>query len=185
MLPNDKQGEGTRMQVQPMMVIPRWRSKACAFGVVVLAALIASLTGVRSARAAVPALLTEQGRLFDAKDLPVHGALSFVFTLYDSPTGENALWTETVPDVPFDDGYFSVQVGSVAPIPTSVFDGSIRYLGIAIDSDVEMSPRQAITSVPYALLAQNATGDITPTSVSINGSRVIDEKGRWVGVSTA
>ncbi|HYQ04467.1 MAG TPA: hypothetical protein VER96_37600 [Polyangiaceae bacterium] len=152
-----------------------------AFGVALGAVLALALSTTRSARAAVPNVLTEQGRLFDTTNKPIQGALAFAFTIYDTPTGDNVLWTESVPDVLLSDGYFSVQVGSVTPIPSSVFDGSIRYLGIAIGSDAEMSPRQAITSVAYAIVSDNATGDITPTSVSINGKQVIDEKGKWVG----
>jgi len=173
--------KGPRMLIQESQFVSlRTRAHSLCVLVCVLLALVSIAP---SASAATPAVLTEQGRLFDSGDLPVQGALSFVFTLYDTAAGDNVLWTETLPDVPVDDGYFSAQVGTVTPIPSNVFDGSIRYLGIAIGSDAEMSPRQAITSVAYALVAENATGDITPSSISINGSPVIDAKGHWVGAS--
>ncbi len=47
-----------------------------------------------------------------------------------------------------------------------------------------MTPRQVVSSVPYATRAstvEQVTGDITPNTVSVNGSLVIDETGAWVG----
>jgi hypothetical protein len=84
-----------------------------------------------------------------------------------------------------DAGYFSARLGETTPIPASVFaGGKERYLGIAVGADPEMSPRQTIDSAPYALVSDNAVGDITPTSVSVGGTTVIDSSGK-VGVGTA
>src|SRR6185312_14706689 len=79
---------------------------------------------------------------------------------------------------------FSAILGEATAIPPSIFDGSPRYLGVTVGNDSEMQPRQAIFSVPYAMIAGNVNGDITPTSVSINGATVIDTKGNWVGPSS-
>lgn len=145
-------------------------------GLATLAGLLGSATG----SAAVPSLLTEQGRLFDSSGNPQSGQLSFVFSVYDAETGGTALWTETQ-NLTLDSGYFSARLGDVTPIPASVFDGNARYLGVKVGTDAEMSPRQSIVSVPYALLANNAVGDITPSSISVNGTLVIDNNGEWVG----
>jgi Collagen triple helix repeat (20 copies) len=131
----------------------------------------------------VPSFLTQQGRLFDDSGDPVTGTPTFVFTIYSDAAGTNVLWTETQ-QITLDDGYFSTSLGSVTAIPDTVFDGSTRYLGIKVGSDPEMSPRQPLTSVPYALIAGNVIGDITPRSVSIDGSTVIDASGQWVGDPT-
>src|SRR5687768_2021035 len=107
------------------------------------AALFASI-----AAAGVPATITHQGRLFDADDVPVSKALEVVFTIYESDDpSAAALWTETHP-VTFDNGYFSVALGSITPFGEKVFDGSVRYLGIQVGGDPEMSPRAAVRSVP-------------------------------------
>ena len=76
------------------------------------------------------------------------------------------IWTETV-DVPFDEGYFSLQLGAVTPFDATTFDGSTRYLGITIQGESEMSPRAEVASVPYAMFANDVNGDIHPNSVSI------------------
>ena len=132
------------------------------------------------ASSAVPSVLTQQGRLLDSAGAPVPGSISIQFTVYDAATGGASLWTETQ-TVTLDDGFFSARLGETTSIGASVFDGSTRYLGVKVGTDPEMTPRQPLVSVPYALLANNANGDITPTSVSVGGSTVIDGSGNWVG----
>src|SRR5690606_18153158 len=81
-----------------------------------------------------------QGRLFDDSDTPISGDLSVTFSVYDAAEDGQLLWTETV-EVAFDEGYYSVALGENAPFDDFVFDGSVRYLAIAIEDDEEMSPR--------------------------------------------
>ncbi|HEY2516920.1 MAG TPA: collagen-like protein, partial [Polyangiaceae bacterium] len=146
--------------------------------------VLAALSAATSAMAAVPQLLTEQGQLLDSNGNPVAGDITIVFTVYDGPNASaNVLWAETQ-TITLDDGYFSAILGETTTIPASVFDGNPKYLGVKINADPEMTPRQAILSVPYALVAGNVNGDITPTSVSINGTTVIDNTGKWVGPPT-
>jgi hypothetical protein len=141
--------------------------------------LMLALSG-GSAMAGVPQLLTEQGRLLDGTGVPVSGSINVTFTVYDAPTSGTTLWTETQ-TITLDSGYFSAILGETTPLPATVFDGSTRYLGVTVGTDTEMQPRQAVFSVPYALVAGNATGDITPASVSVGGALVIDSTGKWVG----
>ena len=142
-----------------------------------------------SADAAVPDFMTQQGRLLDATGAPINGELSFVFSIYDAANEGAVLWTETT-NVTLSDGFFTVQLGSATALDPAVFDGSTRYLGVRVGADEEMTPRQALVATPYAfaanradsaLTAVNATGDITPSSVSVNGSEVINSSGVWVG----
>ncbi len=141
-----------------------------------LAAVLAAFTCVGLAHtprasAAVPTVpqtLTEQGRLLDNTNTPVDGvALSFSFSLYTSATAGTAIWTEKQTITP-DQGYFSAMLGEVAPFPATIFDGSqpALYLGITIGTDTEMAPRQAVTSVPFALLSLNATHASTADSAT-------------------
>ena len=57
-----------------------------------------------------------QGRLNDQGGSPVSGTLSFTFSLYDVDTGGTALWTEAQA-LTVTNGIFSVQLGSVEPLP--------------------------------------------------------------------
>lgn len=122
-------------------------------GATVLAAVAWSFSATSSA---VPNLLTQQGRLFDRETgEPLTGSVTLVFTLYDDPEAseeENVLWKETQA-VTLDDGYFSAVLGEEEDLDPALFDGSVRYLGVKVGADDEMTPRQAVTSMPYAMRA--------------------------------
>jgi hypothetical protein len=124
---------------------------------------------------AVPPYLSEQGRLFDSTGDPVDATVSVTFSLYAAASGGTALWTETQ-NVIVEDGYFSAVLGDGTAIGAGVFNGSTRYLGVKIGADPEMTPRQEITSVPYALVAQRV--------LNKDGDVIIDDNGAWQG-STA
>ncbi|MBL9100612.1 MAG: collagen-like protein [Myxococcales bacterium] len=136
------------------------------------------------ARADVPAVVTHQGRLFDGGGVPVVGAQDVKFTIYDAENGGVELWTETI-NIDFDEGYFSVRLGEVTTLDEVVLDGTVRWMGITVGADAEMTPRAAITSVPYAMFAGDVRGVINPVSVNIQGfGEVIDQNGVWVGDPT-
>ena len=140
-------------------------------------AVIATTTAVALA---VPPYLSEQGRLFDAVGDPVPDAtLAITFSIYAASTGGAALWTETQM-ILTDDGYFSAVLGDTSnggtAIPNTLFNGSTRYLGVKVGSDPEMSPRQPLVSVPYALVARGV--------VNAAGAVIIDDQGRWQGPSS-
>lgn len=152
-------------------------------GLVMSLAVLGLGIAPRSIRASVPHTLTQQGRLFDASDKPITGKVDVTFAIYDkeSAGGADAMWSETQ-SISFEDGWFSVALGDEQPIGGAIFTGEARWLGIKVGDDNEMMPRASIRSVPFALVADNATGDITPKSVSIPGvGKVIDENGQWVG----
>jgi hypothetical protein len=143
-------------------------------------AAVAAVSGAASA--AVPQLLTQQGRLYNGAGAPVNGKQSMQFALYSTPSGGTPIWTEVM-DVQIDDGYFSVELGGGAAFPADLFEEPVLYLGVTVGNDAEMSPRAEVRSVPYALRAGDVTGVIHPTSVVINGTTVIDQNGAWVGSS--
>lgn len=149
-------------------------------GAAVLAAALAA-PGVASAQ--VPTTMIHQGRLLDRAGAGVTGSQSLVYRIYDSATGGTPIWTETL-TVTLDDGYFSTQLGATTPLTPAVFAGRTRFLGVTVGTDPEMTPREPIGSVPFALVAGNVTGDITPTSITVGGTQIVDSMGRWVGASS-
>lgn len=124
--------------------------------------------------AAVPGTLTQQGRLIDkATGKPVTGAKDFTFSIYNAATGGTALWTETQ-SLTLDDGYFSTPLGATTPFPAGLFDGSgPRFLGVKIGTDAELSPREAMNSVPFALTAGSTTG---PSVVALRDTDSTDSQ---------
>lgn len=151
-----------------------WVKKALASAGILAA--VASLSGATSA--VIPPGITQQGRLLDSEGSPVTGEVTFTFTIYDEATEGNELWTAEQ-EITLDDGYFSTRLGgSGAPFPATLFDGSDRFLGVTVGSDEEMTPRQTLGSVPYAHMANNVNGDITPASVTVNGVEVVTADGQ-------
>ena len=148
--------------------------KALAIALVSAAAAFAPET---ASAQGVPQTLLHQGRLFDSTGGPLSGRQTVTYRIYDAATGGMVLWTETN-SVTLDEGFFSVQLGATTPFPSTVFNGSSRYLAVQVGSDPEMTPREVLTSVPYALVAGDAVGDLTPRSISVGGPIVNDSQAR-------
>lgn len=121
-----------------------------------IAWLLAILIGATAHAAAPPEQVNFQGKLEDAFQAPVDDALDITFTLYDASTGGTALWSETHFGVTVRDGLFNVSLGAHSGGLAALFDGSDRWLEIQVAGDEPMTPRQYLTSVPYALHAGDA-----------------------------
>ena len=99
-------------------------------------------------------LLSYQGYLTDAGDTPLDGEVGITFRLYSVPTGGTALWTEAHTGgnaVPVSEGLLNVMLGSLTPIPSSVWSNDMLYLGVQVGDDAEMMPREVVGNVPTAL----------------------------------
>lgn len=101
--------------------------------------------------AIVTPLLQYQGRLSDPRTgQPLSGAYTMSFHLYDSASSARPLWSETQ-QVTAQGGAFSAVLGSSAGLSPSLFRGQTLWLGVAVGSDAEATPRQQIFPVAYAL----------------------------------
>jgi hypothetical protein len=112
-----------------------------------------------SLSAAVPKLITYQGLLKNSAGSFLTGTYAMTFRVYGASTGGSALWSETQSSVSATSGRFSVQLGSVTAIN---LDFSQDYwLSVQVGSDAEMTPRQKLTSVGYALMAEQVVNGFT------------------------
>lgn len=102
------------------------------------------------AHAAVPGLVSYQGKLNDSLGNPVSGTVSVTFRLYSVDTGGTALWSETQA-LGVSNGIFSVNLGSVSPLSEDLFEGGTLFLGIQVGADSEMTPRQQLGSASFAM----------------------------------
>jgi len=125
--------------------------------------LLLTLIGGAPVLADVPAELTFQGYLASAGGDPITGPVDLEFRIYDQESGGTALWSESHPSLAASNGLFTALLGSATPFPADLFDGSARYLAIAVDGGDEMLPRQRIAAVPYALEAQHAAEAVNAT----------------------
>jgi len=108
-----------------------------------------------------------QGQLTDASGNPLTGGHSITARIYDASTDGNLLCSDTDP-VTVDNGTFTMYLDGSNGCATSDIDGKQLYLGIAVDSDPEMTPRRGIYPIPYAWSLLPGT----TISGTINGATV-------------
>lgn len=109
---------------------------------------ICALVGL-SAAAQVPQTINEQGYLTDADGNPVNGNVEMTFTFYGPNDEVVSTHTQTITVT---NGRYAVQ------IPLTIEDVNPVSMGITIGGDAELSPREKLVSVPYALLAEQVNG---------------------------
>lgn len=110
-----------------------------------------------------PATLNYQGVLTDTTGQSLTGQKTIVVKLYTSQTGGSAFWSDSY-TVTLKNGQFSVVLGSDSnPLPAGSFTGT-TYIGVQVNSEAEMTPRQKMASVAYALMAHSVsdTSSIVP-----------------------
>ena len=144
--------------------------RRAAVGAVVL---LVGLAGMR-AQAAIPEVISFQGKLADAAGDPVTVATDVEFNLYAADTGGPSLWTETHAGVtPDATGLFSVMLGSVTTFASASVDFTQPlWLGITVGADAEMTPRFELAAAPYAIRAKVA--DTADTATSAGDADTVD-----------
>jgi hypothetical protein len=122
-----------------------------------------------------------QGRLTDASGSPLSGDHSVTFSLYDDPLAGTLLCSTNYDPLPMNNGLFSV---TVTGCTDSDISGNQLYLGVQVDADAEMTPRQPIYAVPYARSLRpgaDISGEVDSGSILAlyNTSTVDGSKGLW------
>jgi hypothetical protein len=135
-----------------------------------------------TAAMAQPALVSYTGYLTE-NGTPVTGQKNVTFEIFDQAASGTVLWNDTFANTEIEGGSFSVVLGSAAALDPTIFTGEQRFLQVTVESTA-LEPRVPIVSVPYALVAGNAVGDITPSSITVNGTQIVDDTGTWVGPAT-
>jgi hypothetical protein len=131
-------------------------------GIVALVALVtlALLTGLTQAQgpgpavdaapqgvvATAPGAIPIQGRLTNASGSPLSGTYNIMFRLYETDLGGTAVCTDTR-SVNVVNGLFSDYMDGCYNDIT----GQRLWLGVKVGSDPEMTPRQLVMPVPYAI----------------------------------
>jgi hypothetical protein len=112
--------------------------------------LAAVATASPAAHAATPDQVALHGQLRTASnDLP-SGTHALTVRLYASAGAPAALHTETFPTVSILSGRFKVGLGSLQPLPPSLFESySDLWVGLSVDGGDEVG-RRRLMSAPYA-----------------------------------
>jgi len=135
-----------------------------------------------AAAGAIPEKISFQGRLLNSAGSPVaDGSYSITFNIYGS--GGTLAWSETHPSVQTTGGLFSVLLGTYTSFPADLFSDQLE-LGVQVSGDVEMTPRFALASAPYAMTAKQALSVaseqwVNTTGDSMTGALTIDAGGTY------
>lgn len=127
------------------------------------------------AAASVSALIPIQGRLTDNTGSPLNGTYNLTFRFYEQSTGGTALCSDS-DAVSVDDGLFEFTLGYC----WDYLHGQQVWLAVEVESDGEMTPRQRIYPVPYALslrpgavISDNQSGEIMRIRNNGSGQGII------------
>jgi hypothetical protein len=120
-------------------------------------------------------LTNEIGEPIDCPD-PVQCPVQYtlVFRLYDEASGGNELWEETYSEISIYGGSFHVVLGESNPISAGILDGPV-WVGITVNDNAEMVPRQRVVSAAFALRAGSADqADEATNATQLGGVAAID-----------
>jgi hypothetical protein len=139
----------------------------------------------------IPNMINYQGMLTDDGGTPLDGTYNLSFKIYGSKSGPDSVWWEHHTGVTVSDGLFSVMLGSISSLSYSVFNDTIRYLGISVDFGAELSPRTRLTSVSYAYrslwsdsAAYTVVGAENDSDWTISGNNMYSAVSGSVGIGT-
>ncbi|GEM_PF-2834806 len=110
--------------------------------------------------AEVPRTIHYQGRLSADTGVPLTGDVRVTLRLYTAAGGGQALWTEDheVSLAKLDNGFFSVDLGSKTPFNDTVDFNTPLWLTTEVNGEGELSPRQLLSAVSYAINADLLDG---------------------------
>ncbi len=118
-----------------------------------LAAVLLLLTFLSfNGAAAVPTTINYQGYLTDSSGGPLSGTVTMKFVLYDAVIAGNAVWNETQ-SVTVTNGVYNAIIGAVTQGGITLPFDRQYFLGVTINADAEMTPREPLTSVGYSFRA--------------------------------
>lgn len=147
-----------------------------------------------------------QSYLVDSNGAAISGNKQLKFSIYDTDSGGNLQWAETQ-TVTVSNGNFSVILGegtwdntavSTREPLGNVFDGSDRYIEIAVDG-VTLAPRLRLLPSPYtfraltadklsfdatSILEVNATGTTAKGTLEVRGASTLNGALEVTGAST-
>lgn len=133
-----------------------------------------------------PSAIPIQGKLTDLSGIPLNGTYNITFSLYDLEVGGVALCAE-IRSVVVTGGLFSDYLSTCT---TGDIKGQKTYLGIKVEADNEMFPRQVIYPVPYArTLIPTGTYVFVPGHAAIIRETALDDtrwdlaRGGWVSIT--
>lgn len=106
----------------------------------------------------IPGTIVYQGRLTQEDGTPVVDQVRATFSLYSTPEGGTSIWSETLDLSPDKNGVFTAELGTITPLTPAHFSEANLYLGLTVEGDDEMSPRQVLGASPYCFKVNTIDG---------------------------
>jgi hypothetical protein len=153
-------------------------------GYIMRLTVIAIILAVVCSVAQVPRTINYQGKLTDPSGVAIHepAGVGITFRIYSTETGGSALWSETRPSVPVNNGLFDIILGESTPINLPF---NVQYwIELQIGSET-LSPREKLATVPYSFrtaIADSLSGGVPGDNW---GSQVASTSARLSGDGTA
>jgi len=141
---------------------------------VVVAALLTVFAADTLKAGDVPNVITTQGVLRNAGGDVVNGIYSLTLKMYTAQIDGQLLWSEVQNNVVVENGIYTSTLGTISPLPTSLFKQQTDvWLGVSVEGQKEL-PRVRITTVAYAFQSRSAL--VAETAEDLDCTGCIDEE---------
>ena len=118
----------------------------------------------------IPQTMNYQGFLREPDGSLITDTVTITARIWDQATGGTVpLYETTVPNVTVRDGLFNIVLGDDPALPADAFSDTPRYIGISLDGDPELIPRQRLHAAPWALTSATLVDDAQVQGLSSSG----------------
>ena len=149
--------------------------------------LLSALFAVATAQAA-DVQVTHTGRLLDSVGAPVSGSEDLTVALYASDAAETPLWSDTFVEVDVEQGFFALQLGTGAALPSALFAENAQ-VWVDVSADGTSMGRQRLsasaasaTAFAVVLPEAGATCQSGALSVDATGNVLSCVNSSWVSL---
>ncbi|MFB6350980.1 MAG: hypothetical protein ABEK29_04215 [Bradymonadaceae bacterium] len=161
-------------------------SQRSPFFVLFIVACAAILAWPTLAAAEVPDTLNYSGTL-QKDSQPFDGTVETTFTFYDSETGGQEVWSETISTLRVEDGHLDATLGTQNPLD-GIAEGDDLWLEVSVNGTV-LTPRKHVGSLSRSkLLASNVNTALDELAkhrarIAKNGARIasLEQKSHQTG----
>lgn len=149
--------------------------------------LISALFATGAALAEPPNDMAYQGLLRDSGGQPLAGPVNLEVGIWDAAVAGSALYRESQTGVALQGGVFHILIGTGSilegVLDANTFSAPDRYVEVTVNGET-LTPRQAISSAPYALQAATA-GTAGVVTTIVTGAGVTAGANGGTGIDTA
>ena len=131
-------------------------------------------------QATIPSTFNYQGFLRNPDGSLVSGSRNITLKIYNQAASGTPLHQETFAGVPVRDGLFNVVLGDGTALPANLFTNNAPlFIGVVVNTDPELIPRQRVHPVPWALQATTLVPNANVQGLNLKGETLIGAMRIW------